>query len=106
MPERIFAYNTFDELRGFAAALSKAITTGSTLELRNNHTGFSKTTGGLTQTDVRRRLMEVRYEIYWRGQNGTEPEKGNCATLEPNNPLQEKIMRVESCYPSWNYLGV
>jgi hypothetical protein len=100
MPERIFKYQSVAELTGFARALSTAITTGSTQELRNNHTGFLKSTGPLKPADLRQAMRDVRWEIYWRGQNlpDTDGDKAVCLAFEPTNPLHEKVMRVETLH--------
>jgi hypothetical protein len=99
MPERIFKYQSVDELVSLAKALSTAITTGSTNELRNNHTGFSKTSGGLSAVELRNALRDVRCEIYLRGQaGGDDADTARCQKFEPTNPLQEKAMRVETTY--------
>ena len=98
MPERIFKYQTVPQLQALAAQLAQALVSGSTQQLRNSHTGFLIQTGPISQVDVRRRLMDVRYEIYFRGQgdpnNNILPDP-TCLSLEPTNPLQEKIMSVD-----------
>lgn len=92
MPERVFKYSSFEELKGFAASLEKALTTGNIQQLRNNHTGFLVETAPLTAVQIRRSLMDVRYEIFKRGCEGNADAK----KLEPCNPLREKSMQVHS----------
>lgn len=94
MPERIFKYNTVEQLVAIIKTLQDALTSGSTQQLRNAHTGFLIETGPITQAQLKQRLMEARYEIYLQGQNGNTA----AAEYEPTNPLQEKVMRVESTY--------
>lgn len=99
MPERVFKYLTVDELVDLAKALGTALTTGSTQQLKNNHTGWLKVTGELSTVEVRTALRNVRYEIYTRGQAGdSEADTVRCLALEPTDPLQERVMRVESTY--------
>lgn len=94
MPERIFKFQTVPELLSLGKSLSVAITTGSTNALRNNNSGFFKQSSGLTVVEIRAALRDVRYEIYCRGLDGD----AYCASLEPKNPLQERVMRVEHIY--------
>ena len=99
MPERIFKYKTVDELIALAGSLANALTTGSTTDLRNNHTGFLKSTGELTTAELRNAIRDVRFEIYTRGlAGGDSADAVRCAVLEPTNPLHEKVMRVETSY--------
>jgi hypothetical protein len=99
MPERIFKYQTVDELVALAKSISQAITTGSTQELQNSHTGWRKRTGPLTIVELRNSIQAVRFEIYTRGQAGdTQSDTARCLAYEPTNPLQERVMRVESTY--------
>lgn len=97
MPERIFKYEDVPGLIQLAGSLARAITTGSTAELRNNHTGWLKTVKALTPVELRNALRDVRFEIYWRGNppDGSAPD-AQCAQMEPHNPLHEKVMAVES----------
>jgi hypothetical protein len=94
MPERIFKYNTVQELVAIIKTLQDALTSGSTQMLRNAHTGFLVETGPISQADLKRRLMEARYEIYTQGVAGNS----EAVVYEPTNPMQEKAMRVESTY--------
>ena len=104
MPERIFAYTQLKDLIPAIKSLADALQSGSTQELRSNHTGFLKTTGPISQADLRRRLMEARFEIYWRGVQQVDAPgdvKGTynqCAKYEPTNPYHEKKMRVQQVY--------
>lgn len=104
MPERIFKYHTLEDLKKFIAALTQAMISGSTEELRNSSTGFLVKTGRITQADLRARIMEARYEIFLRGQ-GDENTAADapCLALEPKNPLHEKVMCVETV--RGGYLG-
>lgn len=106
MPERIFAYNSVPELQALIKDLAAALTTGSTQELRNGSTGFLIQTGPISQADLRRRLMEARYEIYFRGLPKPDGTAGDaiCANLEPKNPYHEKIMCVDTLQKSAPYL--
>jgi hypothetical protein len=92
MPERIFKYNSVPELQGFAKALAQAVVSGSTQELRSNHTGFLVRTGPLTKSQLFDTLRDVRYEIYFRGKCLNDAA---CQSLEPTDPRKEKIMHVE-----------
>jgi hypothetical protein len=93
MPERIFKYNSVPELQGFAKSLAQAIVSGSTQQLRNNHTGFLVQTGPLTKGQLFDTLRDVRYEIYFRGKCLNDSA---CQSLEPTDPRMEKIMHVET----------
>lgn len=113
MPERIFAYTQLPDLLEAIQDLTTALTSGSTQEMRSNHTGFLKATGPISQVDLKRRLMDARYEIFWRGYRGISPaqsqqsqqaEIAQCAALEPVNPYSEKKMRVETIYRAYPYM--
>lgn len=91
MPERVFSYLDVPELKDLAKSLAMALTTGSTTALRNNQTGFLVETGPLSVAQLRRHLMDVRYEIYQRGKAGDT----GSALLEPTDPRLEKVMLVE-----------
>lgn len=103
MPERIFKYvENVDDLKSLIKDLAQAITSGSTTQLKNGHTGWLKMTGPISQTELRKALMDARYEIYARGcgSNGD----ANCKKLEPKNPYQEKVMRVEAVNQTSPYM--
>jgi len=98
MPERIFKYNTVAELQDIAKALASALTTGNTTALRNSSTGFLVESGPVSQSELRQRSMDVRYEIFLRGRGTPISGAGadaTCAALEPTDPRKERIMRVE-----------
>lgn len=92
MPERVFKYFTTPELIDFARQIGGALVAGSTNALRNNHTGFLVETSALSQSDLRKRMLDIRYELYLRGR-----DEGDAAALakEPKDPRLEKVMSVE-----------
>jgi len=99
MPERIFAYTPLPELKEFAKTLAYALVTGSTQALRNNHLGFLKQTNPVSQVELKRRFMEIRFEIYWRGSRTGDAvldDTAACQELEPRNPYSEKEMTAET----------
>ena len=99
MPERVFQIATVDELVAFWRALIPYLASGSTQEIRNNHTGFLKTSGPLSQVEVKNTIRDVRFEIYTRGKAGDgSADSIRCAALVPKNPLHERVMRVETTY--------
>lgn len=104
MPERIFKYATTEKLVGWLSD-PQAFLSGTTQELRQGSTGFAARTGPVSQVDLQRRFLLMRYEVWLRGQgDANTPADSNCAALEPSNPLQERQMRVETIERVPNYM--
>jgi hypothetical protein len=98
MPKRLFKYQSTKELLALTKELSTALTSGVTTALRQSSTGFLAESGPISQRELEERLMNVRYEIYLRGQgfpNQGIPADEACAEYEPTNPYAERVMRVE-----------
>lgn len=98
MPERIFKFQTPQELIALARALSQALTTGSTKALRNSSSGFLVETAELSASDLKARYMDVRYELFLRGRGTSKAAADGdsfCAAEEPTDPRLERVMRVE-----------
>lgn len=98
MPERVFKYQTVQELLTIVKALSSTLTTGSTTALRNSSSGFLVETAEMSPRDIKARYMDVRYEIFLRGRGtSAAAADGNaeCAALEPTDPRQERAMFID-----------
>lgn len=95
MPERIFKYQTVPELQAMAAALAQAVASGSINALKNSATGFLVQTANLGPAQVRRNLLDIRWEIFYRGRGDryNDPDPA-CAQLEPEDPRLEKVMSI------------
>jgi len=98
MPERLFKYETVEDLKTLRKSLVQSLVNGSTTALKNSNSGFLVQTGEITQADIRARIMAIRHEIYLRGcgdANNSIPPDVDCALLEPSNPYREKVMRTQ-----------
>jgi hypothetical protein len=99
MPERLFRYQTPEQLVAIAADLSAALTSGSIQEIQSQSMGYRTRTGPLTTPEVIRRYMDVRYEIFLRGRGDVATganASAYCAALEPTDPRLERTMRIET----------
>lgn len=103
MPVRNFVYQNAETLiTQIIPALERARQTGSIVELRA--AGILTRTTSISQTDLVTLYYQARYEVYLKGKdtwcNGVITNKGDpkCKQLEPKDPYQEKIMRVETVY--------
>lgn len=95
MPARVFKYNTLAELKENIKALSGALVGGNVEILKNSASGWLTQFTRRSPEDLRSAIMEMRTEIYLRGQDDAATDKGACQDLEPNDPRREKVMRVE-----------
>ena len=95
MPVRSFKYHNVIELSGFARQLGEALVNGSIEQLRSSASGFFAQTLAPSPSDVRRALMDIRTEIYLRGQDATFPD-AEALALEPTDPRLERMMKVTS----------
>jgi hypothetical protein len=98
MPERAFVYQTVETLKKTAAALERALQTGSVTDLQLSGIRTSHTP--LTPDRVALMYLQCRYEIYAHGLglHGFLADE-QAATLEAKNPYGERVMRVETRYP-------
>ena len=98
MPERVFKYQTTEEVIAIAKSLAQYLASGNTTALRNSSSGFLVETSDRSPAEIKARYMDARYEIFLRGR-GTTPDADDgdeqCAILEPTDPRRERIMRVE-----------
>lgn len=109
MPERIFQYETTEDLIPDIKELARLVGSGSGSinSLKNSHTGFLKETGEVSQQQLRTLLQLGKWEIYLRGAglHGLEADP-ICADLQPNNPLHDKVMRVKTVHgPGHGMIG-
>lgn len=101
MPIRAFTTQDLVQLKKTAAAIEKAMASGSLEELRVS--GILTRMGAIGQRDLELRYNQCRYELYLRAKSLDDTDANKAALVAQfTNPHVEKIMRVESrssCYP-------
>lgn len=98
MPERCFVTADLKTLSGtIIPALEKALYQGAMEELRNSHTGFLIKTGQISQSDLKLRYKQARYEAYLRAAADTSPDAA-ANQAQWTNPYLEAVRTTRTRY--------
>lgn len=99
MALRTFKYHTLAELKTALKSLGEAVASGNVEILKNSTSGWLTQFGRRTAVEIKDAILEMRTEIYLRGQDDNAKDKAMCEEAEPTDPRREKVMRVEHRHP-------